>query len=166
MKFTVAHVLLTGLLVAGALALGWGLGNRSKSAENARVGAATSRLETESGEASVTQLRLTDQDRRELAQLVRREVIAAQQVPGASVKSAELLPSQEPDAARREEMFTAALSTVSSARDVGMWTHEDGVVLQQVGASLTPEQRRKVSKEFLQALNSQKLTIEQGAFIP
>jgi hypothetical protein len=160
---------LTGLLVAGALALGWNMGARSKSSGSRKTPSAVSsgsRGPVDERDEENEGTRLSVEDRQEIARLVRREVMAAQRSPDAAPKAGEVLPAQEPDAARREEMFTAALSTVQNARDVGTWTHEDGVVLQQVGASLTPEQRHEVVNTFLQAINSQKLTIEEGAFVP
>jgi hypothetical protein len=156
---------LTGLLVAGALALGWNMGARTKSPGSKKtpseVASGSRGAVDEDGESP----RLSEEERQELARLVRREVIAAQR-PTAAAPNAGLLPAKEPDPARRQEMLTAALSTVQNARDVGTWTQEDGLVLQEVGPSLTPEQRRQVTKQLAQALNSQKLTIEEGAFIP
>ncbi len=160
---------LTGLLVAGALALGWNMGARSKASGSKKTPSAVSSGSRgpvdEAGEENAG-TRLSEEDRQEIGRLVRREVMAAQRSSEDAPKPREILPAQEPDAARRAEMFTAALSTVQNASEVGTWTQEDGIVLQQVGASLTPEQRREIGHELLQAINSQKLTIEEGAFLP
>jgi hypothetical protein len=157
---------LTGLLVAGALALGWNMGARTKSPGSNRTPTGVSSGSRGAVEEDGEGTRLSEEDRQELARLVRREVMAAQRPVAAAPQPAGVLPAQEPDPARREEIFTAAYSTVQNAREVGTWTQEDGMMMQEVGASLTPEQRRKIGHNLMQAINARKVRVEEGAFVP
>lgn len=159
--------LIHGTLIAsvglfGVLA-GWQLNEMRRAPDTPKTrGAAMETPKGEQGEG------LTAAERRDLVHLIRAELATAPrevQCESEGRGAGGLVPSNEPDPVRRQEIFVSALRIVDRARAAGTWSEDDKEELRRVGPSLTPEQRREITSELLMAINSQEIRMTKGGLL-